>query len=426
MKQLILLCMMTLFLFGADINSTLVHADAKTYESLLATLKKSQIHNDETALQKALLYKIINITKYPPKPPSFDIRVQNQEDFEQLVQKTIQFINESFEKKSTLQHLQQKQQTLKEEILGENNNSKLFTLQLQYTFYTKALRTLKEELNKRETIFGKQITPLLLRSIQTISFDQNKLQKRVSQIEQDLDSVQKKIEAKEVEKERLELLGRKDRVKNIEQSLALLQKEKRKLLEKKLITLFDLYTIALQKKETKTVFNLQKKILDLAKILNDPHTVKRLKTLLTKLNVQILGKGETIKGATLQHIKEAANLLWDKLNSPLFMINQTPISTLKLFITLLILIFGYLLGVLYKKSIQKLAQNSHSITPSTKTLLSNIGYYTIVIVAFVITLNVLGIDLSSIALIAGALSVGIGFGLQNIVSNFVSGLIFDV
>jgi potassium-dependent mechanosensitive channel len=50
------------------------------------------------------------------------------------------------------------------------------------------------------------------------------------------------------------------------------------------------------------------------------------------------------------------------------------------------------------------------------------GYFALILV-MAVALGILGIDLQKIALIAGALSVGIGFGLQSVVSNFVSGLI---
>ena len=63
------------------------------------------------------------------------------------------------------------------------------------------------------------------------------------------------------------------------------------------------------------------------------------------------------------------------------------------------------------------------LEPSLRQSIAAVFGYVGVITAIVLALSQLGVDLQKVALIAGALSVGIGFGLQSIVSNFISGLI---
>jgi small-conductance mechanosensitive channel len=55
--------------------------------------------------------------------------------------------------------------------------------------------------------------------------------------------------------------------------------------------------------------------------------------------------------------------------------------------------------------------------------ISTLVHYTLVVAGVLLGLAVLGVDLTKITIVAGALGVGIGFGLQGLVNNFVSGLV---
>lgn len=127
---------------------------------------------------------------------------------------------------------------------------------------------------------------------------------------------------------------------------------------------------------------------------------------------------------TTQHdFMHILHVIVQTLTEPMFSLNNTQISLLKIIIAIFIFIMGFVVGGIYKAQINKRISLRSNFSSSTRTIIANMGYYLIIVVAFFITLDTLGINLSSIALVAGALSVGIGFGLQNIVSNFVSGLI---
>jgi small-conductance mechanosensitive channel len=68
-------------------------------------------------------------------------------------------------------------------------------------------------------------------------------------------------------------------------------------------------------------------------------------------------------------------------------------------------------------------ERTASISPSIQTLARNLVKIALVFLALLIGVNAVGIDLTAFTVFSGAIGVGLGFGLQKIVSNFVSGII---
>jgi potassium-dependent mechanosensitive channel len=104
-------------------------------------------------------------------------------------------------------------------------------------------------------------------------------------------------------------------------------------------------------------------------------------------------------------------------------VGQTRISIVDIIVAVAIFLIGLLITrVLYRwLSVTVLPRTE--LDSSLQNSIATIAGYIGIIVAIALGLARLGVNLENIALIAGALSIGIGFGLQSIVSNFVSGLI---
>lgn len=110
------------------------------------------------------------------------------------------------------------------------------------------------------------------------------------------------------------------------------------------------------------------------------------------------------------------------LKTDLVTLGETTIHVREVVVAILVVVGVFWLGSWSKQVSFKFAYSrigDHGIRQS----LSTFTQYIVVVVGLYIALKTIGLDLTALTVFAGALGVGIGFGLQNITSNFISGIL---
>jgi small-conductance mechanosensitive channel len=110
------------------------------------------------------------------------------------------------------------------------------------------------------------------------------------------------------------------------------------------------------------------------------------------------------------------------LAKPLFAVGDVAITSTGLIRLIIIITVAWWLSKIVQVAMSRVAAYRPNFNQASLYTLKRLLHYTVLTLGFAVGLSSIGIDLSNFALFASALGVGVGFGLQNLISNFVAGL----
>ena len=122
------------------------------------------------------------------------------------------------------------------------------------------------------------------------------------------------------------------------------------------------------------------------------------------------------------------NYLYGWIYAPLVTIGETEITIASIGTLVFMLLFVWWFSSLLERTLRRIALRGHHAHAASSTVyaFTRLVRYVVWIVGTIVGLNAMGFNLTSLAFLGGAIGVGIGFGLQNIFQNFISGIIILV
>ena len=310
------------------------------------------------------------------------------------------------------------------ERIVKEEKPRLLSYQLQYAYYKLQQKNLEARLELLQS-HEQEVMDLLVDHLALLQCDAPKtvdeaLDRSTTALEQ---ALQQKVALQiSLEKAMIESGGKTEQ---LQQKINTAEMQYQQALSAKIIVVTEQSLCRLKQKRNNDFFALLEEIETLSANLSKderPRYIQEL-AILRELAKEVFGSTKLFIGDTQHESMAALTKIKETFTAPLFVYNEQPISLLSLFKALIWVVLGFFLGVLYKQWIARMARRWPDMSQMSIRLASNIGYYLIVIITLIIAVGSVGIDMTSISLIAGALSIGIGFGLQTVVSNLIAGII---
>ena len=113
----------------------------------------------------------------------------------------------------------------------------------------------------------------------------------------------------------------------------------------------------------------------------------------------------------------------ESLDSAAVFVGQARISALLVVKASLVIALTMWLAALAGRFLDARVQRSEELTPSLRVLIGKFLKIGLILIALAVALASIGVDLTALTVLSGAVGVGLGFGLQKVVSNFISGII---
>ena len=115
--------------------------------------------------------------------------------------------------------------------------------------------------------------------------------------------------------------------------------------------------------------------------------------------------------------------VWGALTTPFTSAGSSRISVITILLAIPIVYLASWVSKLTRRFLDATVLQQLTISDASRFTISSLVRYGVLVLAILVGLSIIGINLSSLAVVIGALGIGIGFGLQNVVANYVAGLV---